>query len=1083
MFPSKKLIAQIGKVSTIITGTFFMNRFIGEQGAVTFAAQLGIGAAALTTASSLVGNVMPNFIADGIKGLSDIAGQDVNHDLEKAITEAYKETLKAANKDVQTEFELRESNLTTLVNFFKLHISDELVLRQTLDNHFFPAIFNFLTTGEELQQAIQNQSLLEPQLYIENVFSRTGTETFVGIKPEELEALSNFIKLSFAKYYPIAFAKQLKINPKAKTVYFKLLLELGIGYLKEIKTDTSLLIKNVKKLNRFAVQGKLDILNKFQELEQQLGMAQNTITNLVDKTYFQQQIQLIKREISQGTQWFPALSCYTEEPQLDNLLDFRTRFATLTGRNEQLSQLVDFLDSEQTFSWWTIEGAAGSGKSRLALELCYLSKGMEYESGFLELNEVLPSIYGKFTNPFQVLIVIDNSQTSPEQTRNFLTFLHKRARTNAESVVDEQAKVRVLLIDRKFNSDWEDQMRHLKPSRYQTASLELSKLLDEDQKQIMTEVIDKVHQHQGISSSHEPNHASTQNSHLDITENSDTDQALPLYSMLIAVAKANGRPSNDWNSHDLVRAYLKSIEYDLWNQLKDFAKYRYQIRYLLTVNILARELSKEQIRKIAQQQFHLQYQELDTFLVLYQSIAIQNEHTGYRGMPHDVLASHYLAAYLLEAIREGETERLFEITDVAVNEYPEGVAMSLSYLLTDYIDHTDTETFNVLNTVVTDIMTDVHGIKDSPKRALFTMRSLYELCEINGNFRNDIERFCLPAMEHIVKDGAFSSDLRLNTLFAVAVQHYITEGSSTVLNQNIKSLIVTLIRAQENPNLYAHIFFCNILSRVYNNFVYHVRADQPDQDIFMFILNVLMPAQLDLFKLFPQDAEIAEDICACAVKMNSVVIIDGEILRNRNKIIGLIKDQFPDNEAIHEYYLSHLTKMIQYQFRDPKLALELSQYVFEAQQIQRKYPENEFITMLYAEVIFNEATILLNAGRNFLLSECFNSLSSLYHQHPNQPIAKMLGSCQLSRMLVINYEPTATSLLISEMRMIMDDFPDQTDLVNEYIQLLGKVSLFNQHAGIDDTQTTAELDLLFQTYRFDQGILAFEEEYNKQRKI
>lgn len=63
-------------------------------------------------------------------------------------------------------------------------------------------------------------------------------------------------------------------------------------------------------------------------------------------------------------------------------LSFAARQTVHTGRSAELDDLRRFLEMPETFAWWVVAGDAGSGKSRLALELC-LTAPSNWHAGFL----------------------------------------------------------------------------------------------------------------------------------------------------------------------------------------------------------------------------------------------------------------------------------------------------------------------------------------------------------------------------------------------------------------------------------------------------------------------------------------------------------------------------------------------------------------------------------------------------------------------------------------------------------------------------------------------------------------------------
>jgi hypothetical protein len=86
-------------------------------------------------------------------------------------------------------------------------------------------------------------------------------------------------------------------------------------------------------------------------------------------------------------------------------LPFSSRATSLVGRDKEQTRLENFLNSESTFSWLLMTGDGGSGKSRLALELCR-QVGNEWHAGFFN-RTTTDFKWSQFSPIRNTLIVID----------------------------------------------------------------------------------------------------------------------------------------------------------------------------------------------------------------------------------------------------------------------------------------------------------------------------------------------------------------------------------------------------------------------------------------------------------------------------------------------------------------------------------------------------------------------------------------------------------------------------------------------------------------------------------------------------
>jgi hypothetical protein len=130
---------------------------------------------------------------------------------------------------------------------------------------------------------------------------------------------------------------------------------------------------------------------------------------------------------------------------------FSARALPLIGRDSEMNALEKFLNSaEQPFRWMLMHGSGGTGKSRLALELC-LAVRDEWHAGFLKDREADP-IWSKWQPLMPTLIVIDPAAYDKDRTAKILRAI--AGRESSAAIAPLAAPVRVLLIERTNEGEW-----------------------------------------------------------------------------------------------------------------------------------------------------------------------------------------------------------------------------------------------------------------------------------------------------------------------------------------------------------------------------------------------------------------------------------------------------------------------------------------------------------------------------------------------------------------------------------------------------------------------------------------------------
>ncbi len=134
---------------------------------------------------------------------------------------------------------------------------------------------------------------------------------------------------------------------------------------------------------------------------------------------------------------------------------YAARVLPFIGRDAETGKLSDFLAGpEQPFRWMVLHGSGGTGKSRLALELC-LALRNDWHAGFLPQEGDEPD-WGRWQPLVPTLIVIDYAARDTERTGRFLRSLSGRG--TPDGTMRLSAPVRVLLVERMGKGDWLDKI-------------------------------------------------------------------------------------------------------------------------------------------------------------------------------------------------------------------------------------------------------------------------------------------------------------------------------------------------------------------------------------------------------------------------------------------------------------------------------------------------------------------------------------------------------------------------------------------------------------------------------------------------
>lgn len=169
----------------------------------------------------------------------------------------------------------------------------------------------------------------------------------------------------------------------------------------------------------------------------------------------QRTTQLLQSKVGSVNAPLELIIPSSEDP--DAILSFADLSVQCVGRANELLELRSFLEADDNFSWWTWVGAAGSGKSRLAVEFCR-SLEPSWHVGFLRDSAQARLLDYSPLQP--TFIVVDYAAARSAWLSEAIATLSQR----------EMAEpVRLLVIERAAAGQWWQRVQRL--DRYEESRL------------------------------------------------------------------------------------------------------------------------------------------------------------------------------------------------------------------------------------------------------------------------------------------------------------------------------------------------------------------------------------------------------------------------------------------------------------------------------------------------------------------------------------------------------------------------------------------------------------------------------------
>jgi len=145
----------------------------------------------------------------------------------------------------------------------------------------------------------------------------------------------------------------------------------------------------------------------------------------------------------------PLLDYAVSDLKSDQLTHFRSRFTPFLGRGMEFEAFTHLFDQEEGLGWSMITGSGGSGKNRLAMELCYnWQDRLNLHSGFMSKFDFEHFNWVNWIPEAPTLIILDYAASLHRHFIQVIESLNKRKKYFL-------FKVRFLLLERVAKgTDW-----------------------------------------------------------------------------------------------------------------------------------------------------------------------------------------------------------------------------------------------------------------------------------------------------------------------------------------------------------------------------------------------------------------------------------------------------------------------------------------------------------------------------------------------------------------------------------------------------------------------------------------------------
>lgn len=523
------------------------------------------------------------------------------------------------------------------------------------DGFIHNQLFDKLCNEERVEQWITTSEHLSIKSLIERLIEGCINWHYLSPPNNDITITDSFkieikshICESFSVKFKECFHEKLLNNPTARAAYHTLILERLLIASKNSPTTKDL--QSLENLIRRRIlstdSNDLKLIRK--EVIHRCEEISNNITNLIQEF---KQSNLLSRNFKLS--YLPSNHKVFSRSDGFTQLRFDFRRSPFVGRQQELTYLDSFIQSKDEYQWMMIQGAAGIGKSRLALELCDKLHISGWVVGFLEgdVKQIKRDEIQHFLPQRNLLIVIDYLNN---KTNEIALLLDQFAVCN-----NSNYKVRIILLERTFSHKWQCRnLRYAETFCFSEKPLEIKRLSKEQLYQIIYLASPDRIDRNLLSEKQIWTHLSR----------IDPD-GKPLFALIVALAWYD-KEFNDlesWNNvNDALNWVINRETRVKWSKIQEWDIYKVDFDELIVLFCLIESISVPDALKLFQYPNDQRYVpgDLSARYVLDNLLEISgdglNNEQYYIGLKPDLLASQFICNWVRTAPRD-HVYRIFKL--------------------------------------------------------------------------------------------------------------------------------------------------------------------------------------------------------------------------------------------------------------------------------------------------------------------------------------------------------------------------------------------------------------------------------------